>query len=88
MRKSLLVGLVLVLVAGLMLGSVSVSFSQEEPAGVKIYNSPAEYQEATGEEISEYSESPVLAELVKAGKLPPVKERLPKIRLLCNHWKK
>lgn len=78
MRKSLLVGLVLVLVAGLMLGSVSVSFSQEEPAGVKIYNSPAEYQEATGEEISEYSESPVLAELVKAGKLPPVKERLPK----------
>lgn len=28
--------------------------------------------------VSKYSEAPMLAELVKAGKLPPVEERLPK----------
>jgi len=65
-------------VISLIMGTVSVSFAQKEAQGVKVYNSPSEYQKATGRKITRYSESPMLAELVKAKKLPPVEERLPK----------
>ena len=65
-------------VISLIMGTVSVSFAQKEAQGVKVYNSPSEYQKATGRKIARYSESPMLAELVKAKKLPPVEERLPK----------
>ena len=41
------------------------------------YNSPSEYQKATGKRITKFNESPMLADLVKAGKLPPVEKRLP-----------
>ena len=40
------------------------------------YNSPAEYEAATGRTL-EYGEAPVLAALVASGDLPPVGERLP-----------
>ena len=42
----------------------------------EFYNSPAEYQAATGRTL-EYGEAPVLAALVASGDLPPVGERLP-----------
>ncbi|MBC7321369.1 ABC transporter substrate-binding protein, partial [bacterium] len=41
------------------------------------YNSPADYEKATGKKITRFSEAPALAELVKQGKLPPVEKRLP-----------
>ncbi len=41
------------------------------------YNSPADYEAATGNTLGEYQESPLLAEQVAAGTLPPVAERLP-----------
>lgn len=37
----------------------------------------SEYQAATGNELPAYQESPMLAERVAAGELPPVEERLP-----------
>ncbi|MBC7319285.1 ABC transporter substrate-binding protein, partial [bacterium] len=41
------------------------------------YNSPAEYEKATGKRITHFNEAPQLAELVKQGKLPSVEKRLP-----------
>ncbi|HPO82922.1 MAG TPA: ABC transporter substrate-binding protein, partial [bacterium] len=41
------------------------------------YNSPAEYEKATGKKISQFSEAPSFSELVKQGKLPSVEKRLP-----------
>ena len=46
-------------------------------SGVPVqYNSPAEYEAATGRTL-EYGEAPVLAAMVASGDLPPVGERLP-----------
>jgi len=56
MKRFWVIGLVLVLVFSLMLGSVPISFSQKK-----------------------YNEAPMLAELVKQGKLPPVEQRLPEV---------
>ena len=42
-----------------------------------IYASPAEFTSATGRTLPAYTEAPVLAEMVAAGELPPVAERLP-----------
>lgn len=65
-------------ISSLLVGIIPSVFAQKETQGVKVYNSPAEYQKATGRKIARYSESPMLVELVKAKKLPPVEERLPK----------
>ncbi len=64
MRKKLVLALVLMLVTSLILGSVSVSFSQGAYEAPK-YPVPKKFNEA-----------PMLAELVKQGKLPPVEQRL------------
>jgi peptide/nickel transport system substrate-binding protein len=42
-----------------------------------VYNSPQEYEGETGNAITEFHEAPMLAEMVAAGELPPVEERLP-----------
>ena len=42
-----------------------------------FYATPEEYYKVTGKKITEYHESPMLAKLVKEGKLPPVEQRLP-----------
>ncbi|MBC7321188.1 ABC transporter substrate-binding protein [bacterium] len=76
--RRLLVGLVIVsLVTSLFLGFGSISFAQKMP-NPSQYATPFEYQKATGKKITKFSEAPMLAELVKQGKLPPLKERLPK----------
>ncbi len=49
----------------------------ERPVQQVLYNSPADFESATGESIGEYSEAPMLAAMVEAGELPPVAERLP-----------
>ncbi len=60
----------------LVLGGLSAAFSQEKnPLGQ--FPTIAEYEEATGRKIAEFSEAPALAKLVEEGKLPPVEERLP-----------
>jgi len=66
-----------VLVFVLLISVVPISFSQEAKFH-KQYSTPTDYYKATGKRINKYSESPVLAEMVRQGKLPPVKERLPK----------
>ena len=38
---------------------------------------PAEFEQATGQAIGDYGEAPMLAEMVAAGELPPVEDRLP-----------
>jgi len=61
----------------LVFSTVSVSLAQKVPKP-NYYNTPADYQRATGKRITKFGESPMLAELVKQGKLPPVDKRLPK----------
>ena len=46
--------------------------------GWDAYATPEEYYKDTGNKITQFKESPVLAEKVKKGELPPVEERLPK----------
>ena len=57
--------------------AVSPSKLITTPGRVIFYPTLAEYEKATGNKIASFSEAPMLAELVKAGKLPPVDERLP-----------
>ena len=51
---------------------------------VVLYANPAEYQKATGKTVGQYKEAPQLAEMVKAGKLPPVQQRLPENPLVVK----
>ncbi len=76
MKRRLIRLVTLSLLLAVSIGFASTSFAQEQPSP-PLYNSPAEYQNATGREIAEFNEAPMLAELVETGKLPPVEERLP-----------
>ncbi|MBC7320870.1 ABC transporter substrate-binding protein [bacterium] len=78
MRRFFRVIISTVLILILSFSLVEISSSQEKLQEIKIYNSPAEYEKVTKKKIARYNEAPMLAELVKAGKLPPVAERLPK----------
>ncbi len=71
--RSILLGLVIILLASI----VPMSFSQEAKFH-KQYNTPTDYYKLTGKRIAKYNEAPMLAELVKQKKLPPVEQRLPK----------
>jgi peptide/nickel transport system substrate-binding protein len=46
--------------------------------GWNAYSTPQEYYKETDKRITEFKESPILAEKVKQGELPPLEERLPK----------
>lgn len=72
----------LVLVCFMMTVLVSLGYTKE----LKVYNSPTEYRVATGKKITKYNEAPMLAELVKQGKLPPVEQRLPKNPVVIEPW--
>ncbi len=41
------------------------------------WNTVADYEKASGKKIAKFNEAPMLAERVKAGKLPPLDKRLP-----------
>ena len=45
---------------------------------------PAEFETATGTRVGSYKEAPVLTEMVNAGRLPPVDERLPEEPLVLG----
>ena len=68
--------IICILLTALLFGVTGVGFAKEAPSPSQ-YSTPAEYEEATGEKISGFSEAPTLAKLVEEGKLPPVEERLP-----------
>ncbi len=74
--KGLKIFLILVICFSLILGVLQVSFAQEYPI-LPQYNTIADYKKATGKDIKSFNEAPMLAELVKQGKLPPVEKRLP-----------
>ncbi len=60
----------------LVIGASTLSYSQQKsPLGQ--YATIAEYEKATGKKITKFNEAPMLAELVKQGKLPSVEKRLP-----------
>ena len=50
-----------------------VEFTQQ----VEQYNTIADYEAATGNEITSFQQSPMLDAMVADGSLPPVEERLP-----------
>ncbi len=66
---------VLSLYLGLVLGGLSIAFSQEKSLPGQ-FPTIAEYEEVTGREIASFSEAPALSKLVEEGKLPPVEERI------------
>lgn len=68
----------LFLVFSLILGNISLSFAQKVPSP-NFYNTPADYQKATGKRIVKFGESPMLTNLVKQNKLLPIEKRLLKI---------
>lgn len=78
MRRIFVLSLILLLML------TSISYAKEvafDPApkapSPSQYNSPSEYEKATGKKITHFSEAPALAELVKQGKIPTVEKRLP-----------
>ncbi|MGC8972306.1 MAG: hypothetical protein ACP5K2_08990, partial [bacterium] len=75
--KKCLVGLIMLsLLVSVLVDFGNISFAQKIPSPSQ-YNSPAEYEKATGKKIAHFSEAPQLAELVKQGKLPSLEKRLP-----------
>ncbi|MCX7795740.1 MAG: ABC transporter substrate-binding protein, partial [bacterium] len=71
--KVLLLSLICV---SLILSVIPFVFAQKVPTPFE-YNTLLDYQKMTGKKITRFNEAPMLAELVKQGKLPPVEKRLP-----------
>ncbi len=68
----------------LITGVIPVTYAQK-----KIYVGQyelEEYEKLTGRKISSFKEAPILAELVKQGKLPPVEKRLPEKPLVVEPY--
>ena len=53
------------------------AFNYEHEYGTYHWVTPAAFQQATGQTVGTFKESPQLAQLVSEGKLPPVEDRLP-----------
>ncbi|MGC8972371.1 MAG: ABC transporter substrate-binding protein, partial [bacterium] len=83
MRKLLVWLITVSLVFSVLVGFGSISFAQKVSVPGQ-YNSFADYEKATGKKITKFSESPMLADLVKAKKIPPVEERLPKNPIIID----
>ena len=84
MKKFLSTFISAALVMSLVLSIISFSFAQEATSGPEVYATPQEYENATGEKIPDYNEAPILIDLVKQGKVPPVEERLPQRPLVVD----
>jgi len=65
----------MIVVLNLVLMSIPLSFAQEKPL-LSQYNLK-DYERTTKAKIKKFGEAPILADLVKEGKLPPVEKRLP-----------
>ena len=81
MKRLVLVAVSLAILATA--GAFAADVSKPVPTPGKMYwdagawNTVADYQKATGKQIAKFSEAPMLADMVKAGKLPSVDKRLP-----------
>ena len=60
------------------------AFNYEQAYGTYHWTTPAAFLQATGETVGDYQEAPQLAQLVSAGDLPPVEERLPREPLVLG----
>ncbi len=77
--------LILLLVMSLCEFSFSnLVLAQQKIPSVQVYNSLQDYQRATGKKIEKFNEAPMLTDLVKQGKLPPVEQRLPQEPLVVS----
>ena len=74
---------VLLITIVMVLSSSSIAFSQEKVVAGEYYNL-SDYEKLAGKKISKYNEAPMLADLVKQGKLPPVDQRIPKNPLVVT----
>ena len=70
--RQLLIVLVLLAIGGFAFGQTI-----NEKTYPQQFGSPSDYEAVSGQMIASYSESPLLADRVAAGELPPVEERLP-----------
>jgi len=78
--------LTLILVAMILVSQVFVmGFGLKEIKPGEYYNL-SDYEKLTGKKITDFHEAPMLSELVKQGKLPPVEERLPKNPLVVTPY--
>lgn len=83
MRTRTLIGVLALLACVAVLGFAVNAKPGED---VKVYTTPADYQKASGKAVPAYKEAPMLADLVKAGKLPKVADRLPKEPSVIDPW--
>lgn len=84
MMKSLKAFISVILTVVLLCSLAEISLAQQKIPEIKVYNSPAEYEKATKKKIARFNEAPMLADLVKEGKLPPVDKRLPQEPLVVT----
>jgi len=76
-RKKLLLVISVMLILSMTLTVINLAIGAVNK-NPKQYNSPLDYRRTTGKKVGNFKEAPMLAELVKQGKLPPVEKRLPK----------
>ncbi|MCS7367935.1 MAG: ABC transporter substrate-binding protein [archaeon YNP-WB-062] len=86
MKRNFMGLIVLLMVCGLFLSSIQMLSAQTAKNWKLIgqYSTISEYERISGKKITKFSEAPVLAELVKQGKLPPVEKRLPEEPLVVE----
>ena len=75
-------GLLLLAAGAAFAAGAEESAAGQTPAGMAtgeliVYNTPADYRAATGQQLAAFNEAPALAAMVADGSLPPVAERLP-----------
>ena len=57
--------------------AMAPGFNYEEEYGTYHWSTPAEFEKATGQKVGTFKEAPELAQMVSAGELPPVEDRVP-----------
>ena len=65
-------------------GEGAAAMMELPPSEVWQWDTLADYEQDTGNQITQFSEAPMLAARVAAGELPPVEERLPEEPLVLN----
>lgn len=86
MKKVLRPFFAILVIAVLVLSQTSSPSFAQDPTQKPLWGwtTVAEYEKATGNKLPELTEAPMLAEQVKAGTLPALKDRLPKEPMVDN----
>lgn len=79
MKKYVIILLVTSLIMSTFISFSDISFAQavKDWKFIGQYGTISEYERVSGKKIVKFNEAPMLAELVKQGKLPPIEKRLP-----------